>query len=68
MKNRIPHNVPRTPTDPKQRDIASYFPETPSTNSYNRRSTKIGAESGGKLKGRQADGHGIIHLNCERMN
>jgi hypothetical protein len=68
MEDRVPHNVPRTPTDPKQRGIPSYFPETPSTNSDNRRSTKMGAESGGKPKGRQADGDGIIHLNRERMN
>ncbi|KAF2269681.1 hypothetical protein CC78DRAFT_237145 [Lojkania enalia] len=65
VKQRVPRAVPRTPTGPKQRDIASYFPVTPSTNSDNRRSAKTGAESGGKPKGRRADGYGIIHLYCE---
>jgi len=61
VRQSVPH-VPRTPTGPKQRGILSYFPETPSTNPDNRESAKMGAESGGKLNGRQADGYGITHL------
>ena len=64
VRQRVPDN-PQTPTGPKQRDIVSYFPKTPSTNPDNRGAAKMGAESGGKPNGRQADGSGITHLSYE---
>ncbi|KAH7063915.1 hypothetical protein BKA63DRAFT_609071 [Paraphoma chrysanthemicola] len=61
VRQKLPH-VLRTPTSLKQRDIVSYFPETPTSNPGHHGSARMEKFSGDQPSARKADDYGPADL------